>query len=68
MPSHNVTDQPLQRDDFIAAMRQIASTVAVVTTAGPGGKHGATVSSFCSVSADPPTMLVCLHGASRIAE
>lgn len=59
--------EPVERDAFIAAMRNIASSVAVVTTDGVAGRHGATVSAFCSVSADPPTVLVCLHGASRIA-
>ncbi len=61
-------DLSLKGDEFVAAMRQIATTVAVVTTNGPAGKHGATVSSFCSVSADPPSMLICLHDSSRIAE
>ena len=56
-----------ERETFIAAMRSVASSVAVVTTGGKAGQHGATVSSFCSVSAEPPTMLVCLHDASRIA-
>lgn len=59
--------QPVARDEFIAAMRNIAQSVAVVTTDGQAGRHGATVSSFCSVSADPPLMLICLHGKSRIA-
>ena len=56
------------RRDFLQGMRQVASSVAVVTTVGPGGRHGATVSAFASVSADPPTILVCLRSASRIAE
>lgn len=56
------------RDDFILAMRQVASSVSVVTTDGAAGKHGATVSSFSSVSADPPTVLVCLFAKSRIAQ
>lgn len=56
------------RIDFIDAMRRVASSVTVVTTNGPAGRHGATVSAFCSVSADPPTVLVCLNGASRIAK
>ena len=42
-------------------MRNVANSVTVVTTDGPAGKYGATVSSFCSVSADPPTVLVCLN-------
>lgn len=52
---------------FIDAMRRVASSVTVVTTNGSAGRHGATVSAFCSVSADPPTVLVCLNAESRIA-
>jgi flavin reductase (DIM6/NTAB) family NADH-FMN oxidoreductase RutF len=55
------------RETYIHAMRRVASSVAVVTTNGPAGCHGATVSAFSSVSADPPTVLVCLRGDSRIA-
>ncbi len=54
--------------DFIRAMRRVASSVTVVTTQGPAGCHGATVSAFCSVSAEPPQVLVCLRGDSRIAQ
>lgn len=50
-----------QRDEFLAAMRMVANSVTIVTTDGPAGKNGATVSSFCSVSADPPTLLVCIN-------
>jgi len=55
------------RSEFIDAMRRFASSVTVVTTNGPGGRHGATVSAFASVSADPPSVLVCLKADSRIA-
>ena len=58
----------VDRDVFIAAMRCVASSVCVVTTDGPAGRHGATVSAFCSVSADPPTVLVCLNMTSKIAQ
>ena len=56
------------RQEFIKAMRSVASSVSVVTTDGPAGRHGATVSAFCSVSADPPTLLVCLNSGTRIAQ
>ena len=55
------------REEFIAAMRGVAASVAVVTTDGEAGRAGATVSAFSSVSADPPTVLVCLFAESRIA-
>lgn len=47
------------------AMRRAASSVAIVTTDGPGGRAGVTVSSFTSLSLDPPSVLVCVHGDSR---
>jgi flavin reductase len=56
------------KENFIAAMRQVASSVTVVTTDGHAGLHGATVSAFSSVSADPPTVLICLFAQSRIAK
>lgn len=56
------------RKAFIDAMRSVASSVTVVTTDGIAGRYGVTVSAFCSVSADPPTILVCLSSASRITQ
>ena len=63
-PAHS--DQ--QRTAFIHAMRGVAASVTVVTTNGKAGQRGATVSAFCSVSADPPTILVCLNKSSGIAD
>ncbi|MEP3053173.1 flavin reductase family protein [Ascidiaceihabitans sp.] len=59
--------QSTTSQEFIAAMRTVASSVSVVTTDGDAGRYGATVSAFCSVSANPPTVLVCLNAASTIA-
>lgn len=55
------------RSEFLRAMRTVASSVSIVTTDGNAGRHGATVSAFCSVSADPPSVLICLRRGSRIA-
>lgn len=57
----------IDRDAFITAMRQVAATVTVVTTNGRDRPAGATVSAFSSLSADPPSVLVCLREGSRIA-
>ncbi|MBC7781583.1 MAG: flavin reductase [Proteobacteria bacterium] len=45
---------------FKLAMRRAATAVSVVTTDGPGGRVGVTVSSFCTATADPPQMLACV--------
>jgi len=52
------------RNGFIDAMSTNATAVTVVTTDGPAGRKGVTVSAFASVSADPPTVLVCTRRGS----
>lgn len=53
----------LDRDQFKEVVAKFASGVTVVTTADERGFHGVTVSSFCSVSLDPPLVLVCIDKA-----
>ncbi len=57
------------RDAFLAAMARVAATVNIVTTDGPAGRAGVTVSAMSSVSADgeAPTLLVCVHYQSSAA-
>lgn len=43
------------------AMAKFAGHVHIVTTDGPGGLRGATVTATCSVSDTPPIVLVCLN-------
>lgn len=59
-----VSAEPGLRDGFIDAMSINATAVTVVTTDGAAGRKGVTVSAFTSVSADPPTVLVCTRRAS----
>lgn len=51
------------RGAFLEAMSHTAATVSVVTTDGPAGRAGVTVSAMTSVSADTPapSLLVCVH-------
>ena len=53
-------------DSFRATLGRFASGVTVVTTRADDGRdHGMTVSAFCSLSLDPPLVLVCVaHDAS----
>lgn len=51
--------------DFVLAMRRTAAGVAIVTTRRGGIPAGVTVSSFGSLSLDPPSVLLCLNGESR---
>jgi len=53
---------PVSSADFRSAMSRFASGVTVVTTKDSAGKHhGITVSAFCSVSLDPPLVLICIE-------
>lgn len=58
--------EPVSRDSFLSAMRQTASPVCVLTTHGDGQRMALTVSSFLSVSADPPLISVCINRNSRM--
>lgn len=57
----------MDRTQFIDVMRRVATPVSIVCTRDDSGPHGATVSAVCSVSADPPSVLVCLNNASQIS-
>jgi flavin reductase len=52
------------KDQFLEGMSRSASTVSVVASDGPVGRAGVTVSTLCSVSAEPPQLLVCVHHKS----
>jgi flavin reductase len=52
------------RNAFVNAMRGAVTGVNIVTTDGPGGRFGLTVSAFSSVSADPPVVLICINRRS----
>jgi flavin reductase (DIM6/NTAB) family NADH-FMN oxidoreductase RutF len=48
-------------DTFRAVLGRFASGVTVVTTIdSSGADHGMTVSAFCSVSLEPPLILICI--------
>jgi flavin reductase ActVB len=61
-------EAPVEPADFRAAMARFPSGVVVVTTCGEDGTpRGFTASSFCSVSLEPPMVLVCLANSADSA-
>jgi flavin reductase len=55
-----------ERKAFLDAMSRAATGVTVVASDGELGRRGQTVSAMCSVSADPPSLLVCLNRKSQL--
>jgi flavin reductase (DIM6/NTAB) family NADH-FMN oxidoreductase RutF len=51
---------------FLSAMAATVTGVDIVTTNGPAGRFGITVSSMVSVSADPPLLLVSINRRSPV--
>lgn len=47
--------------EFRLAIRQVAASVAIVTACSGKQRDGLTATAVCSVSASPPTMLVCIN-------
>jgi flavin reductase (DIM6/NTAB) family NADH-FMN oxidoreductase RutF len=56
-------------ESFTETFSQVPQAVTVVTTKnGDDSAHGTTVSAFCSLSVDPPLMLVALDRSSDLLE
>jgi flavin reductase (DIM6/NTAB) family NADH-FMN oxidoreductase RutF len=60
-----ITGMTLDPEQLRRAMRAWSSGVTVVTAAHNGERHGMTVSSFTSVSLEPPLIIISLHTESR---
>ena len=56
---------PFDAQLFKRVMRKLAGTVTVFATSSDSGQHGMTATAMCSVSADPPTILIVVNRATR---
>lgn len=56
---------PVSSEVFRAVLRRFATGVAVVTTTHEDRIHGFTANAFASVSAEPPTVLICVNREAR---
>jgi flavin reductase len=53
------------KDTFRAIMRRQALSVTIITTSHGEHLHGMTATAFCSVCADPPTVLIVVNRSTR---
>ncbi len=58
----------LEPEMLRAAMRAWTSGVTIVTAAYAGEQHGMTVSSFTSISLEPPLIVISLQSSTRTCE
>jgi len=67
-PSHAsfVAVPTVAKSDYRNAMARLGAAVNVITTDGPGGRAGFTASAVCSVTDEPPTLLVCLNRSASV--
>ena len=55
---------PIERATYREAMSRLGAAVNVITTGSTNGRHGFTASAVCSVTDEPPTLLVCMNRSS----
>jgi len=55
------TAAPIAGAAFRSAMAHLAAAVNIITTDGPHGRAGFTATAVCSVTDQPPTLLVCIN-------
>lgn len=55
---------PVSQAAFRDAMARVCAPVNVITTNGPAGRGGFTATAMCSVTDEPPTLLVCMNSRS----
>jgi len=66
--------ESISEKNFKMGMRELAAAVNIITTIHEGKKDGLTATAACSVSAEPPQLLVCInteaggHDLIRIAK
>jgi flavin reductase len=53
------------KDDYRNAMARLTGAVNIISSDGEAGLAGFTASAVCSVTDDPPTLLLCVNLSSR---
>lgn len=60
--------QGVEKGTFRNAMSLLGAAVSIVATDGPAGRAGFTATAVCSVTDEPPTLLVCVKRTSSAFE
>jgi flavin reductase (DIM6/NTAB) family NADH-FMN oxidoreductase RutF len=53
-------------DEFKATMRSIPGALSVITSQDGAVRNGMTATAVCSVSADPPQVLICVNASASV--
>jgi flavin reductase len=64
-----INETPISSDVFKQCMRLLAGGVCIVATNSNGEWHGLTMTAVCSLTVNPPSLIVCVNrdaGAHRI--
>ncbi|MXQ13730.1 flavin reductase [Microvirga makkahensis] len=62
MPASSIASERLTGPtEFRLAMRELAATVSIVTAGQGDQRRGLTVTSLCSLSLEPPSLVVCVN-------
>jgi len=56
---------PVDPEQFKLGMRSLAGAVNIITSTYAGHRNGMTATAVCSVSAEPPTVLVCVNRRAK---
>jgi len=57
---------PADQKSYREAMSRVGAAVNIITTTGREGDSGFTASAVCSVTDDPPTLLVCMNRTAKL--
>ena len=60
-----MTAASISNEQFKSVMRRFAACVNVITSVHDGAMNGMTATAVCSVSADPPSLLVIVNKSNR---
>lgn len=64
MDKDSQSSQRVDAVQYKLGMRTLAAAVNIITSAHSGHRYGMTATAVCSVTADPPTLLVCINKAT----